>query len=206
MLRFATSLVAPPACSVCDSPVDWRERACAACSRELARLGPVRAAIGGMEVVSAVRYERVARLLVARLKFGSRLALAHVAADAMVAAWRPARTGALVPVPPSAARERARGFDTASLLARLVAARTGSPVAECLERQDNRRQFGRRRAERLAEPPAIAATRRAARLAGCPVWIVDDVTTTGATLLACRQALRRAGTTDVRALTFARAC
>jgi ComF family protein len=159
-----------------------------------------------MEVVSAVRYERVARLLVARLKFCSRLALAQVAADAMVAAWDPAPAAALVPVPASPRRERARGFDAASLLARLVAARAGVPVAECLARHDARRQFGRRRAERLAEPPAISATRNATRLPGGPVWIVDDVTTTGATLLACRRALHAAGATDVRALTFARAC
>lgn len=204
MLRSVASLLVPPACSLCDVPVAASERVCHACRRELARLGPVRSDIAGLPVVSAARYEGAARRLVARLKFSSRLGLVEVAAEAMADAWG-AAAGVLVPVPAAAGRERVRGFDGAWLLASAIGARTGARAAGCLTRRDGRRQFGRPRGERIADPPRIAVARASPAAWEEPVWIVDDVATTGATLLACRRALHEAGAVDVRALTFARA-
>jgi predicted amidophosphoribosyltransferase len=51
---------------------------------------------------------------------------------------------------------------------------------------------------------AFAATRHAASLAGAVVVVIDDVSTTGATLEACARALKDAGVREVRALTAAR--
>ena len=209
MLRTLASLVVPPVCSICDAPVAPAETICGACARALAALGPVRSSVGDLEVVSATRYEGAARRLVARLKFSSRLALAEVAADGIVAAaaWCevPFTEATAVPVPAAPSRQRARGFDTASYLSSLISRRTGCDVRDCLVRRDDRRQFGRSRSARLAEPPRIEPRRCAGEPPAGPVWIVDDVATTGATLLACHRALRIAGVSDIRALTYARA-
>jgi predicted amidophosphoribosyltransferase len=51
---------------------------------------------------------------------------------------------------------------------------------------------------------AFAVTNAAARLAGAIVVLIDDVSTTGATLDACARVLQRAGIAEVRALTAAR--
>lgn len=206
MLRAVTSLVAPPLCAICGGPCDHRDRACSACSRRLSALCPGRTLLAGsLEVISAAPYEDVARRLVARMKFSGRVALAEPAAERMVRAWGAARSGWLVPVPPAPARERARGFDTAHLLARLVAERTlDSRVSACLARDDGPRQVGRPRARRTSDPPRVRMLDPRARLPSDDLWLVDDVATTGATLLACADVLRAAGAARVRALTFAR--
>ncbi len=205
MLRAIASLAVPPLCAICAVPVASSERVCCGCRRGLARLGPVRSAVGGLEIVSAARYERSAQQLVARLKFSSRIALAEVASEAMAAALDRGEAGPLVPVPGSPARSRSRGFDAAQLLAAQVARRTGAPVHLCLARDDGPRQVGRPRTARTADPPRVRWDAAAAPLPPGTAWIVDDVATTGATLLSCAAVLRDHGAADVRALTFARA-
>jgi predicted amidophosphoribosyltransferase len=155
-------------------------------------------------VISAAPYEGVARQLVTKMKFAARLTLAEVAAERMVRAWGATSRGWLVPVPAAPARARARGYDTAYALARLIQRATRAQLCPDLQRDDGPRQVGRPRTERLADPPAI---KRVDQKLDLPfdLWLVDDVVTTGATLDACATVLRDAGATRVRALTFARA-
>ena len=159
---------------------------------------------GGLEVISAAPYDGIARELVTKMKFAARLTLAGVAAERMVRAWGAAREGWLVPVPAAPARARARGYDVAYALGRLVQRSTRAQLCPDLRRADGPRQVGRPRRDRLSDPPAIARVNP-----GMPppedLWLVDDVVTTGATLEACAAVLREAGAERVRALTFARA-
>lgn len=110
------------------------------------------------------------------------------------------KTGVVVPVPAGRWRWRWRGFDPAEEIAIAVAESAGLPLRECLRRGGGRRQVGRRRSERLSDPPAVWA------VAECPseVLLVDDVWTTGATLSACASALRLGGCRRIVALTLAR--
>jgi predicted amidophosphoribosyltransferase len=109
--------------------------------------------------------------------------------------------GAVVPVPAAPLRWRWRGFDPAEEIALSLARATGLPYRPCLARRGGPRQVGRERAARLADPPRV----RAERAAPPRALLVDDVRTTGATLGACAAALRRAGTHEVVALTYAAA-
>ena len=51
---------------------------------------------------------------------------------------------------------------------------------------------------------AFAATRHARVIVGAVVVLIDDVSTTGATLDACARVLKATGAAEVRALTAAR--
>jgi predicted amidophosphoribosyltransferase len=111
------------------------------------------------------------------------------------------RPGPVVPVPAGPWRRRWRGFDPAEEIAAALARRADLPLTPCLGRSSGRRQVGRRRSERLTDPPLVHA------LAPVPAvaLLVDDVWTTGATLAACAAALRAAGCDRIVALALARA-
>jgi ComF family protein len=206
MLRAVTSLVAPPLCALCGAPCDYPDAICRTCDRSVSGLDSTRTILpGGLEVISAAPYEGIARRLVTKMKFSARLALAEVAAERMVRAWGATRRGTLVPVPAAPARARARGHDHAYALARLVERGTLAHVALYLGRDDGPRQVGRPRDERIADPPRVKPNVPGLRLPSDDLWLVDDVVTTGATLVSCAEVLRDVGAARVRALTFARA-
>jgi predicted amidophosphoribosyltransferase len=198
------SLVAPPLCPACGSIRMDAAVLCERCAGELAAAPRVREpGPPGIDLaVSASPFEGVARRLVHGLKFGRRLALASVAAEAMLRVLPDTESpDAVVPVPPGPWRWRWRGFDPAEEIAIELSERACLPYRSCLRRERGRRQVGRGRRQRLADAPRVRAVRDPPGSA----LLVDDVWTTGATLAACASALRAAGTRRVVALTLARA-
>ncbi|HEU4724753.1 MAG TPA: ComF family protein [Candidatus Eisenbacteria bacterium] len=105
------------------------------------------------------------------------------------------REALLVPIPLHPARRASRGYDQAHLLAAALGRWWGVPVAPLLERRVETRPQARLDAEarRTNLDGAFRLVTGADALArGRPLWIVDDVVTTGATLLAAAQALEEA--------------
>lgn len=203
LLETALATIAPPICASCGRSCRARAVLCGRCARRLSRAEPLLGAgpQGLDRVWSSAPHEGVARSLVAALKFRHLLPVADLMADRIH--WlAPAHmlSGTVVAVPPAPSRLRRRGFDPAGELAGALAERIEAPLSRCIVRRSTRRQVGRRRAERLGQPPRVAA------LEAVPpsVFLVDDVLTTGATLSACAQALRDAGASRVVAVTFAR--
>lgn len=202
MLPELLGLLVPPRCALCARGCSPRAQICEGCESRLSRLRPRPAAIPGVDHAwSAAPYEGAARELVAALKFAARLGLARRAAEA-IAAQAPAEllAGTIVPVPAAPWRRRWRGFDPAEGIAEALAVESGLAIRRCLRRSQGRRQVGRPRAQRLADPPRVQV------IGGSPrhALLVDDVLTTGATLGACARALRTRGAERVTALTFAR--
>jgi ComF family protein len=150
-------------------------------------------------------YDGVLRGIVHALKYEGRRSLARPLGAMMRehGAGVLAGSDALVPVPLHPSRRRTRGFNQADDLARAV----GAPVVRALRRV-------RATADQVQLPilerqtnvrDAFAITSAGTRLDGAIVVLVDDVSTTGATLDACARALREAGVREVRGLTAARA-
>ncbi|MBP9751211.1 MAG: ComF family protein [Candidatus Peribacteraceae bacterium] len=97
---------------------------------------------------------------------------------------------ALCPVPLHWSRRFWRGFNQAELLARPLAHEMRVPVLPLLQRTRGGKQVGRSAEERReAWRDAFVVTGPAP----AHVVLVDDVVTTGATVLACARALRAAG-------------
>jgi len=202
VLAELIALIAPPRCALCAGPCEVCSALCDPCERELVRLRPTATGIPGLAAAwAAAPYRAVARDLVVSLKFGHRLQLAERAATAIADRAPPELLREpIVPVPAAPGRHRWRGFDAAEEIAKALASATGLPLRPCLERAEGRRQVGRPRSERLADPPLV-------RVAGRPPMravLVDDVLTTGATLRACARALTGAGCERAVAVAFAR--
>ena len=98
-----------------------------------------------------------------------------------------------------------RGFDLAEEAADLLGQRLGAPFARTLSkhflvgRQAERTESERRRLPRkaIALRPRVAVQNRV-------ILLVDDVWTTGTTLLRCAQALASGGAAEIRVLTLFR--
>jgi predicted amidophosphoribosyltransferase len=135
---------------------------------------------------------------------GWRTALLRRLASAPLPAWT-AEVDLVTSAPSAFPRRLLRGFDLGVEVGRVVAGRIGRPFAPLLAkgwfsgRQASRTESARRRLPRKA-----IVLRRGAEPGGT-VLLVDDVWTTGTTLLRCAQALMEGGAAEVRVLTLFRA-
>ena len=154
---------------------------------------------------AAGAYEGALREVIHALKYDGRRSLARPLAGLMVARGSAVLAGAdaVVPVPLHWRRRRQRGFNQAHDLANHI----GLPVVNALRRtRATSPQADLPAARRHANVrEAFGCRPTAARLEGRIVVLIDDVSTTGATLHACARTLKRCGVAEVRALTTARA-
>ncbi len=108
-------------------------------------------------------------------------------------------------VPTAAGRRRKRGFDQSERLARRVGRRLDLPVRRLLGSTEPAGLLfagAGQTAKSAAERQGRAAFRAVGRV-DCPVLVIDDVLTTGATLAEAAKALRRAGAPEVYGATIA---
>ena len=221
----------PRHCVMCGLP-GGRGNLCAACRADLPRPGNVCATcalpIGSDQetlcgqclrkpppwdrVEAALAYRFPVDRLVCRFKFSRDFACGHMLGCELVAAIRATALEPpelLVPVPLHRLRHLGRTFNQADLLARHVGHALALPVSSSLllrvrrtRAQSGLDAAGRKRNTR----GAFRCDRRAGQaLAGRHVALVDDVMTTGATLLECTRTLRRAGAARVSVWVAARA-
>jgi ComF family protein len=110
----------------------------------------------------------------------------------------------LVPVPLHARRLRERGYNQSCLLARELGRITSLPVVEnCLTRRRDTMPQARTSGIDERREHVSGAFECGDGLRGEHVILIDDVTTSGATLNACAGALKYAGAASVWGLTVA---
>ena len=192
--------ITPPVCETCGDPLpSWRvisvaHGSCPRCRRRGARVTRARA-IG--------EYAGSLRSIVHALKYDGRRSLAKTLAERLAIHGVDVLDGAdcVVPVPLHPSRQRARGFNQAAEIARHLPVPARQPLKRVRATPS---QTDLPAARRHANVRNAFALRRRADVRGRVVVLVDDVSTTGATLDACAHVLLDAGALEVRALTAAR--
>ena len=213
----------PPLCTLCRSRLPrLASPRCARCAQPLGNLAaaagaPVRCgtceewpdilvaadapfALEGLaaRTVRALKYDRwrsLAPWMAARMAPGAEAMASRIGGGAP---W-------LIPVPLTAARQRERGFNQAGELARALADRGVGGLGRFLDRRPGgSRQAGVRGARRRANVQGRFRLRAGLPEGRRSAIIVDDVLTTGATAIACAEALAEAGFRSVATVSFAR--
>jgi ComF family protein len=188
----------PPFCAVCSDPLpSWRDTS----SERCARCRRIRGAISRGRAVGD--YDGALRGILHALKYGGRRSIAPALSALMRVHGNAVLAGAdvVIPVPLHWRRRWTRGFNQAAELA----AGLGLPVLHALRRSRNTpSQTDLPASQRHANVRRAFGIRRGVHLTGLCVVLVDDVSTTGATLEACARILSKGGARDVRTLTAAR--
>jgi competence protein ComFC len=153
-------------------------------------------------------YQGPVRNMVHRLKYKGDLSLGEALAQPLIAdltriGWA---IDVVAPVPLSLARMAERGYNQAALIAYPIAIGLTVPYQAKLLRKvrDTRSQVGLSYDDRLTNV-VDAFFVDGLKVSGMRVLLVDDVTTSGATLNECARVLKKAGADEVYGYTFARA-
>ncbi len=159
---------------------------------------------------AALIYKDLARKLVLGFKHGDRLELADIASLWLTRAATPLLTPTTViaPIPLHWRRMVRRRYNQSALLVQALVAQTGHESCLDLLRRVHATPSldGKSKPEREATLLGAlhVAPKRAARIRGRSVLLVDDVLTTGATFAAATQACYAAGAQQVDVLALAR--
>lgn len=180
--------LSPLKCPLCDTAVAKPYTLCRQCAITYPKL---------RGIVTIGSYAGSLRQAIHQFKYRSRTSLAQelgtLLSDTLTEAAVP-ECAAIVPVPLHPTREAARGFNQAALIGRQISAELHIPTLNSVVERtvDTPPQVGLSREQRLRNVAGAFTARRGASSHG-GMLLVDDVATTGATLVTCARTLTLEG-------------
>lgn len=201
LFREILDVIYPPKCGICG--VLGPEFFCSHCVEKLKPAPELKLHDddGRLDAVIALfAFDDTGAEAVKRLKYSRVTSLGIPMGDMMRENWDKVDSGAqwlVIPVPISARRRRERGFNQSELLAE----RFDGYSPEILKRtRHTLPQAGLKAAERLTNLNGAFEVK--GEVSGRSILLVDDVVTTGGTLVECARTLKNEGAAEVRAITF----
>lgn len=157
-------------------------------------------------------YEATAKKLVQAYKFSHQRSAAASMAGTMAQTFFEFNSDSdinkkdflIVPLATATGRIRQRSFDHTALLAKELSYKLKLPTRKYISRLGQSRQVGSKKSERLAQLEASFYISQPTKIAGRNVLLVDDVITTGGSIIAAAKILKAAGAKSISALVFAK--
>lgn len=196
------SLIFPARCTLCGKITAGGRRVCNSCMKH----NPPQAHFRLLEepefslfCVSAYEYEGQARQAILQYKFRGKKEKATGFAQALTLAlpprWQTADVVCWVPI--SHQRRRERSYDQSELVARKVAKAIGRPCRKLLQKVVNNQPQHELNADQRWENVRNVYLADNKQCQGKTILLIDDIVTTGATMLECASCLLRAGAKEV---------
>lgn len=219
LIENAIALVAPHRCVVCALegellcfacqqtnliPVPSRCYRCHGLTRQHSVCRSCRSSVKINHAWVATQYEAVAKELLYKLKF-ARARAGAVAIARVIDSSLPDLPPEVIVchIPTANHRVRTRGYDQAEEIAKSLCRLKGWKRKNLLVRTGRSRQVGSSRKERFKHLEKALMIRKNVDLKGEHVLLIDDVTTTGATIEAASKIIKSAGAKTVDAAVFA---
>ena len=206
-------------CAAC-----WRELSkavsgdyCRRCGRDVSPFGVVAGRCGHCQdlefeydgLLRVGQYESTLRAMVLGLKFAERTEwasrLSQMLEQTLTASGWTDRADCIVPVPLHWRRRLRRGFNQSYLLSKGMSL-PGVPVSTDLVRiRNTEQQWNLKPSQRRRNVKGAFAVRKGHPFEGKSVLLIDDISTSGATLTECAKTLKQAGAKQVLAAVVATA-
>ena len=185
-------------------PVQPRCAGCKALSDDFKTCTGCRRWLNLTKVYVAVPYSGLGERLVHELKYEMKRDAGEAIAlqlKGIIGSSLENKNAVLCPVPTAPKRVRERGFDHSVIIAKELSRLLHVQAVRALKRVTNSRQVGATRAERMKQMEyAFSVSKK--HIQDKDVYLIDDVFTTGATLIAASKVLREAGARSVSAIVF----
>ena len=151
-------------------------------------------------------YGGLAKDLIEQVKFERAMAGSKDISQAMVDRLPLFPDGLIVcHIPTAPKRIRIRGYDQSLLIAKHLSKELKLQHSPLLARVGNARQLGSSRKERFGQAQKSYRINPKYKIKGETILLVDDVTTSGATMEAAASLLKKAGAKEVNGVVFAQA-
>lgn len=149
-------------------------------------------------------YEGALRKAINLLKYHNVKRLSRPLSDILLGIEMP-RVDAVLPVPLYKKRLRQRGFNQSALIAKYSAKRPGQILVldSLIKIRDTKPQVGLSSNERLKNMKNAFGIQNKKAVEGKDILLIDDVSTTGATIRECSKVLKKAGAGSIHVLTLA---
>ena len=199
-------LLYPPHCVFCGAALPPGAAVCEDCKRSIACLNTVRRMnpVGkGKDILcmAPYLYRDQVRASIKEFKFHGHKEFAGFYAESIAAQLKTEPgfcADVITAVPISKSRMEERGYNQSELIARELAGLLQLPYCECLKKiKENKIQHDLKKEQRFDNVRGVYAPVHSERVEGRAVLLVDDIVTTGATLLECCRMLYIAGAETV---------
>ena len=198
ILREALKWLHPAKCLCCRALLTSEDTLCDDCSAALRTRDPAEFVGDGFAwCVAPFVYGKTTQQLIQNLKFHGLHSISEFFGHAIVSTLHGKECDFVTWVPVSLRRHKERGYSQSHLIAKVVAKELGKPCLKTLTKtRHTEKQSKLKVSERQANVSGAYAV-TSDNLAGKRVLLIDDVWTSGSTMIECSSVLREAGAYEV---------